>query len=130
MHIDFLKQVLMSNAEYWIVAKKDWVREYGGDRRLPDQIMFISIPQNIRRGLMPDEILLNDIEKLHRSEIVCNIFINSDYPPFQFGQTLSNVYMGYPVTSNIKQFVIDALQLKSDSIYDYAELLKPQTQTA
>jgi hypothetical protein len=124
MNIDFLKQVLMSEDTYWIVAEENWTRCYGEMKRTNDHIMLIAIPYNIRRGLKHEEILLTDLEQLQRAEITCNISINVDYPPFQSGFSLRDVYEGYPITSEIKQFLVDALALKSDSIYDYKNLIE------
>jgi hypothetical protein len=117
----------MSNTEYWIVAKMDYTNRYGEIIRSDDQIIFISIPQGIRRGLKKEEILLTDLEKLGDAPIDCNIFLNQDYPPFQRCQTLRDVYVGFPVEfvhGKTKQFIVDALLINSKSIYDYYELIK------
>jgi hypothetical protein len=117
----------MSDVEYWIVAKMDYINRYGSTERCDDQIIFISIPQGIRRGLKREEIFLTDLEKLGGSYIDCNIYLNQDYPPFQRGQTLSDVYIGFPVEfvrEKTKQFMIDILTINSRSIYDYYELIK------
>ena len=123
-NIDFLKEVLMSVSEYWIVSKENEATEYGEFKRIDDDIILISIPQNIRRGLKYEEITLQEIENLRDSYCDQNIFFTNDYPPFQTGQTFYHIYKGYPVEKDIKQFVINALPLKSCDLFDYKELIK------
>lgn len=115
MNIDFIKEVLMSRSEYWVVARK--VNNY-------DQIILIVIPKDIKRGLNYEEITLQDVEKLHGSYIEQNVFINTDYPPFQQNISFSDMYKGYPINSKIKEFMIKALELKSDNIYQYKALIE------
>lgn len=122
-NLDFLKAVLMSDAEYWIVAKRN---EYPNSRSEPDSIILISFPYTIKTGMKYEDIKLSDIEGLSRVSLDMNIFINKPYAPFQRYTSFYNIYKGYPVKKNIKQFMIDALALNSDSIYDYKELLEKE----
>ena len=124
MNIDFIKEILMSTAEYWIVAKKTEYREYFETKRGEDQIVFIAIPKDIKRGLKYEEITLQEVEKLHNAYIEQNIFINTDYPPFQQYITFRDVYKGYPVEHKIKEFMLKALELKSGELYKYKELIE------
>ena len=127
-NLDLLKQVLTSTAEYWIVAKMCESREYMKMKRDTDQILLILIPTDIRRGLKYEEITLSDLEKLNNSYVNQNIFINTDYPPFQQWISFSSLYSGCPVECDVKQFMIDAIALKSDELYDYKSLIKVKEQ--
>jgi hypothetical protein len=123
-NVDFLKEVLMSDAEYWVVAQKVIGQEYGREKRYKDHIIFIAIPKGIKRGLKYEEVTLQELEKLRSSHCEQNIYINTDYPPFQNYVSFYELYKGFPVTHMIKQFMLDALALGSDEIYNYKELIK------
>jgi hypothetical protein len=123
-NVDFLKEVLMSDAEYWIVAKEVKVNRGFRPEREKDHIMFIAIPKDIKRGLKYEEITLQELEKLNRSYCEQNIYINTDYPPFQLYGKFSDIYTGFPVTHKIRQFMLDALALGSDEIWKYKELIQ------
>jgi len=123
-NVDFLKEVLMSNAEYWIVAKEVKVNRGFRSERERDHIMFISIPKDIKRGLKYEEITLQELEKLNRSYCEQNIYINTDYPPFQLYGTFSDIYIGFPVTHKIREFIINSLALGSDAIWEYKQLIQ------
>jgi hypothetical protein len=111
----------MTEDEYWIVAKTNESRYYGSTQRDKDSIILTCIPYNFRRGLKRDEILVCEVEKLQHSDLM-NIHINVNYAPFQSGMIFYNVYTGYPIKCNVKEFMIKALELKSDDICDYKEL--------
>ena len=113
----------MSTAEYWIVARKTEANEYGRLVRKEDQIIFIAIPKDIKRGLKYEEITLQEVEKLHRSYVDQNIFINCDYPPFQNYISFHDIYKGYPIEHKIKEFMLKALELKSNELYKYKDLI-------
>ncbi len=119
-NIDFLKQVLMSDTHYWIVAKQNYASIYGDYKRIEDDIWFIAIDHNIQVNKKYEEITLSDIEKLSRSE-VSNIALSEDYPPFQIGQTMHHIYKGWPVAEvkGIKQVMINAINLGAKDFYDY-----------
>ena len=114
----------MSTAEYWIVAKKTEYRDCFETKRGKDQIVFISIPKDIKRGLKYEEITLQEVEKLHNAYIEQNIFINTDYPPFQQYITFRDIYKGYPIEYKIKEFMLKALDLKSSELYEYKALIE------
>jgi len=123
--IDMLKKILMSEEEYWIVARKETAREYGHTVRLKDLILFIAIPHETPRNLKYEELTVAEVEKLDRAYIEQNIPINSSYPPFQRGITLYDVYEGYPIRGALaRQMLIEALALHSDEIYDYKNLIE------
>jgi hypothetical protein len=126
MNIDFIKEILTSTAEYWIVARKTEYRDYMKMKRGEDHIIFIAIPKDIKRGLKYEEITLQEVEKLHRAYMEQNIFINTDYPPFQQYITFKDVYRGFPIEHNIKEFMLKALALKSNELYKYKELLESE----
>ena len=118
-NINFLKQILMSRSEYWVVAKKCEATNRGEYVRLTDDILFISIPQNIRRGLKYEDVTLKDLDTLVNSSCDQNIYLTGKYPPFQLNQTFYHFYKGYPIKRDIKQFIIAALSSKSTDILDY-----------
>ena len=124
MNIDFIKEILMSTAEYWIVARKTEYREDFEMKRGKDQIVFIAIPKDIKRGLKYEEITLQEVEKLHNAYIEQNIFLNTDYPPFQQFITFRDMYKGYPVEYKIKEFMLKAFDLKSSELYEYKALIE------
>ena len=123
-NVDFLKEVLMSDAEYWVVAQKVTGQEYGREKRYKDHIIFIAITKGIKRGLKYEEVTLQELEKLRSSHCEQNIYINTDYPPFQNYVLFYDIYKGYAVTHKIRQFMLDALALGSDEIYNYKELIQ------
>lgn len=124
MNIDFIKEILMSTAEYWIVARKTEYIEDFETKRGKDQIVFIAIPKDIKRGLNYEEITLQEVEKLHNAHIEQNIFINTDYPPFQQYVIFRDMYKGYPIEYKIKEFMLKALDLKSNELYEYKALIE------
>lgn len=126
MEIEFIKKILMSTSEYWIVAKKITVSNMGRSERIEDDIIFIAIPQGIKRGLKYEEITLQEMEKFQRVYIEQNIYINRDYAPFQTGQGFYNIYDGFPIKENQKEFLIKALELKSNELRDYKSLIVNQ----
>jgi len=122
-NIDLLKEILMTDFEYWIVAKKEFTSRLGEMSREPDQILLISIPPEIKRGLEYDDIKLKDVVKLYTSYADKNIFITGECPPFQLYISFRGIYAGFPIKKNIKQFMVAALELKSNDIYDYKKLI-------
>ena len=128
MNIDFLKEVLMSKSEYWIVAKKVEYNDMGRNKRAKDHIMFIAIPKETRRGLTYEEITLKDIEALNRSYVEQNVFINVNYPPFQNYISFSDIYKGYPIDSKINDFFRAAMDLHSDELFHYKELISVEAE--
>ncbi len=127
-NLDFLKQVLMSDTHYWIVARKEYTNHFSRSTA-PDSLWFIAIDYNIVLNKKYEDISLADIEKLNESQ-VANIALTENYPPFQLGISMSRMYKGWPVTeaTNIKQVMIDAINLGSKDFYDYKELTE-QKQT-
>lgn len=125
-NLNFLKKLITTDNDYWIVAMKN---EDGRGERYKDSIMFISLPYGRKIYSNEKEILLSDIEELRRS-CVNNIFLNESYPPFQIGQDLYNVYIGFPVEfdgRDAKQVLIEALNVNSTSIADYREIAEGKT---
>lgn len=122
MHIDFLKQVISTTHDYWCVAREDHASNCGRYERIKDQIIFLSIPKDIPRGVEPKEILLSDAEKLERSNMDCNIFLNEPYAPFQIVQTFRGVYRAFPVIEKQREFIIAAMQMEVDDLYEYEKL--------
>lgn len=126
-NIDFLKKILMSDSQYWIVARKVMKREYLKYVRDKDEIIFIAIPDDIKTGLKYEDIKLQDLEKLY-SSYCHNIFINEYFPPFQRYISFNNIYDGYSLEDVDQQkFLIKALELKSNNLYDYKKIIKSLT---
>ena len=118
-NLRFLTEILMSDAEYWVALKVD---EWSSGKH-DKSVWLISINPKIRRGLKKDEILLTDLEALRSSE-PSNISLSNSYAPFQLGISMYNFTQGYPITTDVRQFLIDALALQSQDIYDYQSLIK------
>lgn len=123
-NLNFLKAILMSTDEYWVVAKKnEYHNVVDRGRRDKDSVILTVIPYSLNRGVPESEILLCEIEKLRSSELI-NIHINESYAPFQHGMSFYDIYTGYPIKGDVKEFLIKALELKSNSIHDYEALAK------
>lgn len=127
-NLDFLKEILMSKHEYWVVAKKNESRTLARTITGEDYIILTCIPYSIRRGLTYEEITLKDLEDLQRVEMQ-NIYLNTDYPPFQTGQSFYEVYKGFPITSDVQKFLIKSLSLESNRLWDYKELIEVEQDT-
>lgn len=127
MNIDFLKQLMTSDCYYWLVAKECHASSGRGLERIADDILLVGIPYENRPYKLED-IRLLDLEKFQKMEIPANIFISEPFPPFQTGQTLYRVYSGMPLNDiDITSFMIEALQLKSKSLWDYKPLIDKHT---
>lgn len=120
-NLNFLEKLLKEKVDYWIVAKfNDSTRE-----RMNDDILFISLPTNIKRGIDINELKLSEVKKIQETYVDTNIFFTGEYAPFQLGVRLDSFWTGFPVKNvKIKQFVLKCLELNSYDIYDYEKLLK------
>jgi len=124
-NLHFLTEILMSDAEYWVALKVD---EWSSGKH-DKSVWLISINPKIRRGLKKDEILLTDLEALRSSE-PSNISLSHSYAPFQLGLSMYDFTQGYPIKTDVRQFLIDALALQSKDIYEYQSLIKqPEPKT-
>lgn len=127
-NISFLKKLLTSNARYWIVARHEYINQYGERTRQPDSIWFIMIPDKFEVSMIPDEILVKDLEELYYSHID-NISISDNFTPFQRHLSLSDFYTGYPIHDNHKDILTRALLMAGDTnIHAYENLIKISTQ--
>jgi len=123
-NLDFLAKVLSGNHSYWIVAKRN---EGTGRETFKDSIILTSIPGRIEINIDRSDIKLTDLEKLRSIEMVRSIYLNEPYPPFQEGISFYDVYDGFPIDGdgrNIKEIMIKALSINSDSLYEYEQQLK------
>lgn len=122
-NLDVIKQILMSEAEYWLIAKKNYVMRYHELERIEDQIYFVSFPETIPRGLKYEEIKLKHVEQLYNTEIECNIMLSEPYvQPFQVGITLRDVWKAIPVEAEAREFLTAALNKPNGDIYYYESL--------
>ncbi|NMC59781.1 MAG: hypothetical protein GYA51_10435 [Candidatus Methanofastidiosa archaeon] len=96
MDLELIKEILTTKYEYWIVAEKTDYVEGSGFKRGEDNILFIAIPKEVRRGLKYEEITLKDIETLYNSYLDQNIYLYPDYSPFQDYVPFKKVYKGFP----------------------------------
>jgi len=115
MTIETYSKILQSNSEYWLIERV----EYHG----ANSIIFCAIPHSVTLGIKKEDIKLSDLEALDRCQIT-NVFLNKDFPPFQLYQQLGDVRDAFPVTGNIKEFLKKAIQIDSNNIYDYKELIE------
>lgn len=123
---DFLSRIIESNEEYWIVSKTNYVKGVDGFSRDKDSIIFIRVPQEIKRGVGRKKVLFEDLKTLKNTEVTHNIFLNEDYPAFQSSIKFTDMYEGFPVTwpKENKQLLIELLQLDSDNLHDYRRCIK------
>jgi hypothetical protein len=130
-NVNFL-EVILSNPrdyDYWVVAKVNTSRQYFEEKRDKDSILLVSFPESVRKfhygelGTI-DDLKFGDLRTISCTRVITNIFLTNGYPPFQYGQEVGDFYRGFPLddTRNIKQFIIDALQLDSHDLSDYKEL--------
>ena len=121
MRSDLLKQILETDHVYWVVAKENTANEYCKIVRKDDSILFIAIPQNVKRGSKYEEITLKEFEDLKHLYMDSNIFLSPEnYPPFQLYVSFSSLHDGFPVTINAKkinEFIIKSIELKSTNMY-------------
>lgn len=120
MNVDMLKQILMSDTDYWLFARR--CTNSDGRQRGPDEIFMASIPQKFGKNQKYQDITLMEIEDLNRIRLDCNVFINIDYPPFQIGVSFYEVWKGFPIYRHGKEFLKAALELNSNDIFDYKVL--------
>lgn len=121
-NVSFLKEILTTDHEYWVVARREDVRLYGQDKRMEDSIWFICVPRlNFARPYNEETLLLKDIERLRGAEVE-NISLTHDYAPFQYGVSMYNIYRGYPVKNPGKDFIVKALAINSTDLWDYKDL--------
>jgi hypothetical protein len=123
-NLDFLAKVLSSNNHYWIVSKRN---EGTQNHRFKDSIILIATPNRLKINIDRKEILLTDLEDFRSQYMDKNIYLNEPYPPFQQGISFYDIYDGFPIDiegTKIKEIMIKALTIKSDSLYEYKEQLK------
>lgn len=119
-NIDFLEKILTTNYEYWIVSKK----EIWSTGKADFSVWFISVPYIINRGIKREDVKLIELRDLQGMEVP-NISLSEDYPPFQYGITFYNLWIGFPLLSGSpKEFLKKALEIKSKDIFVYKENLK------
>lgn len=119
IHLDVVKQILMSNTEYWVFEKRETFRD--GDET---QIIFAAIPRNIQIGLEYDKITLKQVDQFDRLHLDSNVFLSHPYAPFQIGISFSNIINGFPLDEYAFDFFDRAIQLKSKNYYEYKALYK------
>ena len=126
-HVRLLEKVLEDNGEhdYWCLAKSNTVNRYGRSERVDDDIVFVSFPREITkyRGKKVRDLSYGEVENLGGVEIITNLFITSNYPPFQHGQSLRAFYDGFAVTDKANIFLEKARELKSTKLYEFEKLL-------
>ncbi len=122
--MDIYKRIIESDDSYWVLARETSYRDMGETKRGHDDIIFVAIPQTIRRNTKYENILLKDIETLEKASMDCNIFLSEDFSPFQIGQSFRNVYDGFPIAENIKEFAIRAMSTSKHELSWYQEMYK------
>ena len=121
MNISVLEKILTSDEEYWVLRKDN--EGYGINlQKFKPSIIMCVIPIEIKQGLKKEDIKLIDLEKL-QSFYFSNIFLNEDYAPFQSSQSFYNITDAYSIPCYQKEFLIKALDLQSDDIWDYKCLI-------
>lgn len=123
-NLEIVTEILTSDCQYFVIAKKTYYREYLENKRGDDRIIMILISQDINTNLSREYIKLTDIEKLNSIYFDANIYLNTDFPPFQFGTNLYDVYDIIPVRNNHKKIMTESLLLKSNNFCDYKKLIQ------
>lgn len=118
MQIDFLKKVMMSDSEYWVL-KKEGIENHLTKEINEGGVFFVAILKETKKY---DEIMLKDLELLANTEIITNVCLSKNYPPFQLYQFVKDFYDGFEIKENINQFFKEAINLKSKDYYDYYNL--------
>ncbi len=118
MNIRILEEILRSTCDYWLIGKEI---EKSGNTFKQD-VLFVSIPDKIRRGIPYKDIKLVDLKELHNANLDGSIFLNNDYPPFQRHQTLYDVNDIYPIERKHKEFLILALNNPRDNLLEYKKM--------
>lgn len=118
-NLDFIKTVLMTEESYWVVSRY----EDSCNGRTKDTVWFVSMDKDILFDKKYEEITLKDVEVLMRSTVE-NIPISEQYPPFQRGITMLNIYKGFPVSNkiNIKKFLTDCIVRGLNELYECKDL--------
>lgn len=125
MHIDLLKKILMSKSTYWVIAFKNKMQNCGRTERLDDEIVILGIPPSITIGLAYEEIRLLDIEKLYREPMNANVYLSTDYAPFQHGRSMYEAYDGFPIEEDVRIVFNELIKAKkSNSLYDYKKIMQ------
>jgi len=117
-NIRLLTEILTTTHDYWVV---DRVIDYPTQRD-DHQIIFIGIPGNVPRGLAREDIKLSHLEDLQRTEIIGNMFLNWEYPPFQQGITFYDICKGFALTQGHTAFLKLAVDLQSEDLFKFQQI--------
>lgn len=121
MNTKVLEKILTTDEQYWIIRKDENSTGFNA-QKFTNSIIMCTIPENIKQGKKREEITIVDLEELQGCNHT-NIYLNSDTPPFQLFQNFYRVTDCYPITCNKKEFLIKALLLDSDDIWDYKKII-------
>jgi hypothetical protein len=117
-NLELLTKMLTTDCEYWIVV-------YEVEHRKCDnttEIVLVSKPYDMAVSNY-EGLLLKDVEKLYNKACLTNIFITNRYAPFQPGIRFSDFARGYPITCDVKVFLIKAFELQSKDLFDYKKII-------
>lgn len=128
LDMTLLKEIMASNDEYWIVAKRTHYRECFRFKQGEDDILLIGIPSELRELIIGemniDDLTIGKAKKIINIDVDTNIFLSDDYPPFQKGFVFGDFYKGYPIVKvRCQDFLRKALELKSHDIEQYKVIL-------
>lgn len=124
-NINLLKRILLNKDDwYWCFAMKHEYREHCQTKRGDDYIVVSCLPEGTPKGLKKNEILLTHLEALQTATVPV-LYLCKSYPPFQIGQTMYNIWDGFPIKINsIHEFIRKGIELESTDIFDYNSLYK------
>ena len=127
MNIDILTKILTTTDEYYIGLKRG-VTQTITQHKYDDEVIFFSPPQ-IKRGLKREDISLKDLEQAEKAPILTNIWLSTDYSPFQHGFSLGSLCSIYTIKTNVVTFLKKAYELKSSDLWEYEKLDKEENET-
>jgi hypothetical protein len=123
-NLDLLCDILSSNETYWLIE----FRTIGSSDQVFTEVAMVGMPADQQMGMDKKTILVADVQKLSRVSLP-NVFLSSNYAPFQWQITLQNAALGFPITCDKKAFLIVALaQQPTKDIFKYKKIIDELTE--
>ena len=129
MNLDFIKEILTSEFEYYLVSMvgvKSVMNNY------VDKVILIRLPDSIltqkyilqKNKLDVGDMKLEDIEIINYTIIESNIYLTDMFPPFQNNVCVNRIHWYQGLDGDIRQFMVDALARNGEGNWsDFIELI-------
>lgn len=116
INVNFVKEVLLSNYEYWLVETTQCGYYF---------ILLVTFPNTIKRAMKYNSITLKVMEDFNNERFQNAIFLCEQENNILFADKvpISSVVKGYPITIDVYKFLKKALEIDSKKIRDYINLL-------